>query len=558
MHADFYAELIKEIIASSPNKDRLGRLKHQLCKKYKIARPPTDIDILIRTPDEQRAAVMPFLQSKPVRTASGVVPIAVMTKPLPCPHGKCTFCPGGPGSVYGDVPQSYTGREPSTMRALRNLYDPYLIVMNRLEQYTLLGHAQDKVELILQGGTFPAMDVSYQEEVVRDALSGLNDFGELFFSSDWSFDLHAFKTMFSLPGQIGDAKRASEVQERLLAVKNKIVRTLESEQERNETARIRCVGLTIETKPDWGKLAHGNEMLRLGCTRVEVGVQSVYDEVLHRTHRGHTFADTLECFAILKDLGFKITAHYMPGLPLTDRERDLAGMRQLFSDAGLKPDQLKIYPCMVAPGTPLYLEYQRGTFVPISADEAALRISTFKKEVPEYCRILRVNRDVPTTQWAAGVEMTNLRQHMDKKFPVECRCIRCREPKGEGSDQVELVVDEYDSSGGTEFFFHYEDKKNDAILGFCRMRYPPRSLRTEITTESALIRELHVYGQATALGAEGSVQHKGLGKKLMAEAESRARRDGKKKMVVISGIGVREYYAKLGYRREGPYMVKNL
>src|SRR3989344_5180942 len=302
------------------------------------------------------------------------------------------------------------------------------------------------------------------------------------------------------------------VHERLLAVKNKEKRTLETEQERNETARIRCVGLTIETKPDWGKLSHGNEMLRLGCTRVEVGVQSVYDDVLHRTHRGHTFADTLECFAMLKDLGFKITAHYMPGLPLTDRERDLAGMRQLFTDAGLKPDQLKIYPCMVAPGTPLYIEYQRGTFVPITADEAALRISTFKKDVPEYCRILRVNRDVPTTQWAAGVEMTNLRQHMDKKFPVECRCIRCREPKGEVSDQVELVVDEYDSSGGTDFFFHYEDKKNDAILGFCRMRYPPRSLRTEITTDSALIRELHVYGQATALGAEGSVQHKGLGK----------------------------------------------
>ena len=274
--------------------------------------------------------------------------------------------------------------------------------------------------------------------------------------------------------------------------------------------------------------------------------------------RSHDSKDAKKSFQILKDLGFKISAHYMPGLPLTDEKRDIEGFEQLFSDQDYRPDMLKIYPCMVAPGTTLYVQWKQGKFTPLTADQAAQRIVQMKKVVPRYCRVQRILRDVPTKMWASGVEFTNLRQYIHEKYKPTCVCIRCREPMGREIDEDSLNTDvlEYDANGGTEFFISVNDTKNDIIVGFCRLRFPSQFLRTEITKDSAIIRELHVYGTATAIGDEGAIQHKGYGKALLKKAEEIARSNEKNKMVIISGVGARVYYQKLGYEKEGPYMVK--
>jgi len=467
------------------------------------------------------------------------------------------MCPGGVKSAFGDVPQSYTGKEPATMRGMRNHYDPYLQVMNRLEQYVLLGHNCEKVELIVMGGTFPSFPQEYQEEFVKYSFKAMNDFSKLFYHNG-EFDYLKFKTFFELPSERENEERIVRVQQKLLREKGRCV--LKSEQKKNESTKIRCVALCIETRPDYGLLKEGNELLRLGCTRVELGIQSVYEETLKKIQRGHSAVQTQESLRILRDLGFKVAGHYMPGLPGVDRKKDLEGMKQLFSDSNYRPDMLKIYPCMVAKGTKLYQEYKKGKFQPLNADDAAKLISDFKPFVPEYCRIMRIQRDIPTKQLVAGVEMTNLRQYLHQKYPTRCRCIRCREPKKNLIDwkKVRIKVSEYAASQGTEYFISAEDEKNDLLIGFVRLRFPSTSLRKEIPSESALIRELHVYGTATGIGEEGSVQHRGWGKRLMQEAEKIALAKGKKKMVIISGVGVREYYHKLGNKLEGPYMVKRI
>jgi len=550
-----YEELIQEIKSYNRTPKQLAQLKRSLCVKHKIEKPPTNFDILLHAQQKDLPVLKKKLLLKPVRTASGVTPVAIMTAPFACPHGKCTFCPGGPNSYYGDMPQSYTGHEPTTMRAIRNKYDSYLQVFNRLEQYVALGHNCDKIELIVMGGTFPALEQTYQDEFIWGALKAMNDFSELFFK-ETEIDFEKFKDFFELPGEIGSKERTENIHKKALDLKNKT--TLQQEQERNETSKIRCIALCVETKPDWGFLEHGNKMLGQGCTRVEVGIQSAYDDVLKHVHRGHDSNDSKKSFQILKDLGFKISAHYMPGLPLTDEQRDLTGFSELFKNPDYRPDMLKLYPCMVAPGTALYHEWKAGKFIPLTADQAAQLIVKMKQFIPRYCRVQRILRDVPTKMWASGVEFTNLRQYIHQKYKPKCECIRCREPMSRTVDQknTKLNVQEYEASGGREFFISIGDTKKDIILGFCRLRFPSQLLREEITKDSALLRELHVYGTATALGEEGAIQHKGYGKMLMKKAEEIAKENSKNKMIVISGIGAREYYKNLGYAREGPYMVK--
>ena len=312
-------------------------------------------------------------------------------------------------------------------------------------------------------------------------------------------------------------------------------------------------------------------MLRLGCTRVEIGVQSVYDEVLKEVHRGHTVKDTIESFRILKDLGFKITAHYMPGLPLTSREMDRKGMRELFDNPDYRPDMIKIYPCMVMKGTRLFTEWKKGKFEPIPTKDAAEMIAEFMGYVPEYCRIIRVQRDIPTFMTESGVDKTNLRQYVDevmRKNKIKCRDIRAREAGINLLDgkikikleDISINVLEYEASGGKEFFISAEDKKNDILFGYCRLRFPSQFLRPEITKDSALIREIHVYSPALPIGkiSDESFQHRGIGKRLMKKVEEISVANGKKKIVVISGIGAREYFRMLGYEREGYYVVKKV
>lgn len=564
---NFYTDLLTELEQKTFSEKELTQLKRKLALKYHLKKIPTQIEILLQVPLDKIALLKKKLITKPVRTISGVSPVAIMTPPDKCPHGKCTFCPGGLNSPWGDTPQSYTGHEPATMRAKRNRYDAYLQVFNRLEQYILLGHDIGKVELIIMSGTFTSRPKEEQEKFIKDAYQAMNDFSRLFFyvesevkNGSEDFDYFKFQQFFELPGELHDPERIKSVQEKILTLKQSKQTSLEQEQSENETANVRCVALCIETRPDHAYLEQGNEMLRLGCTRVELGIESVYDDVLKHVNRGHTVADSKRSIQILRDLGFKINFHYMPGMPLTTVERDLAGMKELFSSSAYRPDMLKIYPCMVAEGTELLKEFKNGKFTPLSTENAAKLLVEFKKYVPEYCRIQRIQRDVPTKYWTAGIDRTNFRQHLMDNYEVKCRCIRCREPvnKTINWDKVELKTQEYDASGGKEFFISVDDTANDILIGFCRMRFPGQFLRPEITKDSALIRELHVYGTATALGQEGNIQHRGWGKKLIARAEEIAKQHGKKKIVVIAGVGVKEYYRKLGYKKEGVYMVKEI
>ncbi len=557
MEQQFFEKVVKELKTGKVKE--IDTLKNRLSKEFNLRRIPTNIEILMKAKKKDLPELKKYLLTKKTRTISGVSPVAVMTMPSFCPHGKCTMCPGGPGSVFGDVPMSYTGHEPATMRGMRAGYDSYLQVFNRLEQYIMLGHNVDKVELIIMGGTFPATSKEYQEGFVIYCLKAMNDFSELFFE-DGNLDIEKFKDFFELPKDKGDDDSQKRVQDKLKSLRG--ISTLEKEQKRNETAKVRCIGMTIETKPDWGLLKHGNEMLRLGCTRVELGVQTLYDDVLKKINRGHTLKDTIESIKALKNLGFKINYHFMLGLPLMTREKDIDALKELFENPDYRPDMLKIYPCMVSPGTVLFNQMKRGEYKPITTEEAVDRIVEGKRFVQPYCRIMRVQRDIPPKFMAAGVDKSNLRQYVDevmKEKGVECLCIRCRElGRHDSNDEIAYNTMIYEASEGKEFFISADTKRQDALVGFVRLRYPSELLRPEITSDSALIRELHVYGTAAELGEEGQIQHKGVGKKLLEMAEKQTKKDGKNKIVVISGIGVREYYRKLGYRLEGPYMVKNI
>ncbi len=563
MKRTFFTEIVELIKKKKPTKKQLAIEKTRLCRKFRLKRIPTDIEIMLHAALKDLPKIRKFLLTKPTRTISGVAVCAIMTKPIPCPHGKCSYCPGGPESVFGSVPQSYTGKEPAARRAIRNKYNAYLQVMNRLEQYVVAAHVPDKTELIIMGGTFPSFPKSYQENFIKNAMQAMNDFSSLFIKNN-NLDITKFKEFFQLPGDITDSKRTKNIQKKLL--KNKRKTTLEKEQIKNEKSAIRCVGLTIETRPDYGKLKQANEMLRLGCTRVELGIQTVYDKVLEKIERGHSVKDSIESTEILKDLGFKINYHMMPGLPEVTEKQDLAALKTLFKDENFKPDMLKIYPCMVMKGTKLFKEWKKGNFKPLTTEKAASLIAEFKKYVPEYCRIMRVQRDIPTFMTSSGIDRTNLRQYVEKickEKNIKCRCIRCREAgynKNININNLKIKIIEYNASHGKEFFIVAEDRKNDVLFGYCRLRFPSRSLRKEITKDSALIRELHIYSTAVQIGKKSkeSFQHRGIGKKLMKIAEEIAKNNNKNKVVVLSGIGAREYFKKLNYKLEGSYMVKKL
>ncbi|MBD3163683.1 tRNA uridine(34) 5-carboxymethylaminomethyl modification radical SAM/GNAT enzyme Elp3 [Candidatus Woesearchaeota archaeon] len=556
----YFHEVISLIKKEKPDKEKLSRIKLKLCKKHRLKKIPTDIEILLKAGKQDIPKIKKFLMTKPTRSISGVAVVAVMSKPYECPHGKCSICPGGIDSYFGTVPQSYTGKEPATRRAIRNNYDPYLQVMNRLEQYVVQGHVPDKTELIIMGGTFPSFPKIYRDNFIMYSFKAMNDFSKLFFRKN-ELDIIKFKRFFELPGDIGSGKRERSIRKKLLQLKVIHKKDLGDEQKRNETSNIRCTGLTLETRPDFAKLRHANDMLRLGCTRVELGVQSVYDEALERVERGHTVEDSVSATRILKDLGLKVNYHMMPGLPGASYKKDLEGLRKLFSDPGFRPDMLKIYPCMVLKGTKLHDEWKKGDYAPMNTKKAASLIAEFKRYVPEYVRIMRVQRDIPTFMTEAGVDRTNLRQYVKNTLEdkgIKCRCIRCREIGRSGGKikGYKIKAVSYCASKGREFFISAE--KNDMVIGFCRLRFPSAALRDEITQDSALVRELHVYGEAVSLGSKGEIQHKGIGKRLLLEAEKLSKKNGKKKIAVISGIGARNYYRKSGYIREGVYMIKRL
>lgn len=555
---EFYDELLRKIKENKiEDKDSLSKLKNQIAKKYSMSKVPKDMEILINLKNKSKK-LSSLLLSKPIRTISGVAPIAIMTAAIACKHGKCTFCPGGPGSYFGDVAQSYTGNEPASRRALRNLNDAYLQVFNRLEHYALLNQPFDKVELIIMGGTFPSFDKKYQDDFVAYAFKAMNDFSEMFFKKD-KFDVDKFKDFFEIQPDFKDAERTKRLHKKLFKIKGKA--DLKKEKLRNETSKIRCVALCIETKPDWCFEDEINQMLNLATTRVELGIQSVFNDVLKATNRGHTVEDGIKATQLMKDSFLKVGYHMMFGLPKSNAKKDISSFKEIFENENYKPDALKMYPCRIFPGTPLFELWKKGKYKALTDDEAYDLLVEAKKFVPEYCRIMRIQRDIPGTLNEAGPKKTNIRQILHEKG-VKCRCIRCREPGARKISwkDVKLNIKEYEASQGKEIFLSYDDVKNDILLGFCRLRIPFKPFRKEITTKSAGIRELHVYGAAVPIGEEGLIQHKGLGLELMNKAEEIAKNKFDcNKMLVISGNGVKEYYHnKLNYKKDGVYMSKKL
>jgi elongator complex protein 3 len=526
-------EIIEQLLRNEITDEKaLNAAKKAASIRHKLSSLPGNSRILAAACTEnEKKHVIELLQLKPVRTISGVAVIAAMTSPAPCPHGLCVPCPGGIDSKFKS-PQSYMGAEPAAKRAFENNFDPYLQVSSRLKQLSQIGHPVEKAELIIMGGTYTSRTLCYQEWFVKRCIEAMNDF----YGTEWR-------------------KERDHI-------------SVEEVQSANESAGIRNVGITIETRPDWTKKEHIDTILELGATKVEIGVQSIYDFILAGIQRGHTVAESAEANMRLRDSGLKVGFHMMPGLPGATTESDLRMFRRLFEDERFMPDYLKIYPTLVTEGTRLHGMWELGNYAPLEVLEAVELLAKIKALLPKWVRLQRIQRDIPAYQVLAGIKKSNIRQLAGqrlKELGGKCRCIRCREVghmelSGIKPGSIELMTEKYRACRGMEHFISFEDAGRDILIGFLRLRFPATPYRRELEG-AALVRELHVYGSMVAPGedADGSQwQHKGYGEMLLTKAEETAKIAGYEKITVTSGIGVRDYYRKFGYEREGPYMTKRL
>ena len=496
----------------------LEKLKLDAARKYRLKEFIRNSDILEKLNATERKRFLSILQKRPMRTLSGVTPVAVMIKPEgSCPY-SCIYCPTGLGA------KSYTGYEPAALRARQEKFDPFGQVNNRLRHYQDTGHETSKCEIIVMGGTFLRMPRAYKRSFIKGIYDALN---------------------------------------------GKISKTLNLAKHRNETAIHRAIGLTIETRPDVCGKDEINEMLEFGATRVELGVQHPDDEIYKTLDRGHKTIDVIHATKLLKDSAFKVCYHLMPGLPGSDKKKDIAMVKRLFDNPDFRPDMLKIYPTLVMPDTGLAKMAEQGKYTPYDTETAADAISDFYRYIPEYVRVMRIQRDIPTGLIGCGVKNSNLRQLVEnqvKEKGIIPKEIRLREiglsREGFERSEFKLKIKEYEASGGKEFFISFVNKKN-MLAGFSRLRIPNEPFRKEIAYDphASLIRELHVYGSEVEVGSEGKgkAQHSGFGSQLLAEAERIAKEQfDSKKMVVISGVGAREYYRKHAYSDDGPYVSKKL
>ncbi|MBU2536228.1 MAG: tRNA uridine(34) 5-carboxymethylaminomethyl modification radical SAM/GNAT enzyme Elp3 [Chloroflexi bacterium] len=457
---------------------------------------------------------------KLARTISGVTPVAAMTRPMKCP-GQCLYCP-----TFANTPRSYTPESPAVLRARRCDYDPGQQVALRLHVLEEMGHPTDKVELIVMGGTFLAQPLDYQYEFIKGCYDALNE-------------------------------RESA--------------TLEEAKRLNESANHRCTGLCIETRPDWCRQEEVERMLEFGTTRVELGVQTLDDDIYRLVRRGHLVEDVVSATSLLKEHGFKVYYHWMPGLPGSNPEQDLELSKKLFDDAHFRPDGLKLYPTMVVEGTELEKWYQEGRFIPYDFDTMVNLLVDIKAMVPRYVRISRVLRDIPP-QFITGGPRDSLRGLLRERLQergLECQCIRCREYGHRARDGWEigeprLTRLDYEASDGREIFLSFEDEK-ETLFGLLRMRIQDRPvpvLGPEQEGNLAIIRELHTFGPEVPLAEQrpDAAQHKGIGRALLREAERIAAEEFRAgQMLVLSGVGAREYYrTESGYSSLGEYMVKEL
>jgi elongator complex protein 3 len=525
------AEILKKNIASV---SMLDKAKRQAAKKFGIGLLPNSLlwleyqRLLKQEKIKTNPSLEKILKKRPIRTLSGIAPVAVLTKPYPCP-GKCAYCP-----TQKNVPQSYLSNEPAVMRAIRCNYHPYRQVQDRLRALEANAHQPTKIELIVIGGTWSVLPRQYQYWYILNCFAAANDWHK--------------------------RERANFYRQNasLSALRDQ----LKKEQKRNEKTRYRIVGLTLETRPDYITPQELIRMRELGCTRVEIGVQAIDDKILALNKRGHGVAETVQATKLLKQFGFKVTYHIMPGLPGSSYKKDLKMFARLFADERFQPDQIKFYPTVVTRGSLLYKWWRTGKYKPYTQTQLQNLIIACKKIVPRYVRIIRLIRDIPAESIIAGNLITNLRQEMKKQGAV-CNCIRCREARDKPLPKsLKLFITKYKASGGEEIFLSYEDESRSTLYGFCRLRLParqPEQYLPPALRQAAIIRELHVYGELVGVGEKTKkIQHAGLGRKLMAKAEKIAQKNGWSKIAVIAGIGVRDYYRKLGYRVQDTYMVKKL
>lgn len=501
-----------------PTPEEIHRTKLDAIRGAGSGPMPTNVDWIRSLPAEQQARYAGSVRRRPSRTLSGVAVVAVMTAPARCPHGRCTYCPGG---VENASPQSYTGEEPSALRGAQFHWDSEAITRSRLENLEAIGHPTSKVEVIVMGGTFPARPRSFQEGVLRGIYDGLNGVS----SPTLAEAIHA-----------------------------------------NERAEHRMVGLTVETRPDWCDGRVLPFLLDAGVTRVEVGVECLHEEVLEAVGRAHGVGDVTLASRETRDRGLKVGYHLMLGLPGMDPERDFADFRRLFDDPEFRPDFLKIYPTLVLPGTALFDDWRAGRYQPYDTETAADLLARMKAALPPWVRIQRIQRDIPSRLIADGVRTSNVRELALARLAEEgraCRCLRCREAGRRASPppgSFRMFETEYLASDGREVFLSFEEPETDTVAGFLRLRFP--SDRTAGGLPAPVIRELKVVGREVPVGTPGGgpaeYQHHGFGRALLARAEEKTRESGFDRIFVTSAVGTREYYRPLGYAVDGPHMAKPL
>lgn len=559
------AKIIAErlVQADPKSKEELEVFKRKLAKELKILYPDNIILLAIlknfcasqtransRGLDPRKMNYLRnLLRVRPVRSLSGIVNVSVLTKPYPCP-GHCLYCPNEPG-----FPKSYLSGEPAAERARRLKFNPYVQVKKRLENLAAEGHNIDKVELRVIGGTWSFYPKSYQTRFIARCFNACNDSGNKIYRGWTPVNLQGFNPC-------------------------ELSLILESEQKRNETAKCRVVGVSVETRPDYINEKEIFRLRQLGVTRVELGVQSVYDDVLKLNCRGHKIDATIAATKMLKNAGFKISYQIMLNLYGSNPRRDLEMAKEIFQNPDFCPDLLKIYPCAVLPEAPLYELYKSGKYRPYSDRKLIEVIKEIKKITPPWIRIERIIRDIPSPRIVSGAKgISNLRQIIAADMQKEnwqCQCVRCREIKS-GYDPKEKIIltrRDYPASGGREIFLSFENKEKTKLYSLLRLRIPSEKSKMRADDysplrntkhklplqDAAIIREIHTYGLQTGIGQKSiSAQHTGLGKKLIQEAEKIARDEfGVKKNAAISGVGARAYWRKNGYKLQKTYMIKKL
>jgi len=449
---------------------------------------------------------------KPSKTLAGVTPIAVMCKPKKCKHGTCLYCPSL------KVPQSYTPKSPPVLRAIRLKYNPYEQIKSRLKAFKLMNHPTQKIELIVMGGNFLEYSIKYQYNFIKSCYDAFN---------------------------------------------NKISKTLEQAKKLNENSKHRCVALCIETRPDSINKKTIKRILEFGCTRVELGVQCLDDKIYKFVNRGHDVASVIQATKELKDNGFKVGYHMMLGLPKSTPKKDFEMFKKLFKNKDFKPDQIKIYPCQVIQGAELIKLYEKKKYKPYTKEQVQRLIVKIMRIIPNYCRVMRIMREIPPEHLIQGILRIDLRKDIEeelRKNKVKIKEIRFREigfalrdkkPNQKINNKLKLKITKYKASKGDEYFLEIINKDN-ILFGLCRLR---------IFNKQAIIRELHIYGKALKIGEKAKQigQHTGLGKQLLREAEKITKQNKISELKIISGVGVRKYYRKLAYKLDKEsYMNKKL